>query len=95
MAVARSARIEFDLKRVDVDLRETKTVEYLAINPLGKVPFYAEPGFTLGESAAIMKYLSATNKVADHWYPGSPALSVKLSEKNTYSAPWCTTVSII
>ena len=49
------------------------TPEYRAINPLGKIPCYTEPDFSLGETAAIMKYLAITNSVADHWYPGKYA----------------------
>lgn len=63
---------KFRVKEVIIDIEkgEHQTPEYEAVNPLGKVPCYIEPGFSLGESAAIMKYLVATNDIADHWYPG-------------------------
>jgi glutathione S-transferase len=46
---------------------ETKTPEYLAINPRGRVPAIVDDGFVLYESAAIVEYL-------DQRYPesGSP-----------------------
>lgn len=38
---------------------ETKTAEYLAINPRGKVPAIVDDGFALYESVAILEYLDA------------------------------------
>jgi len=38
---------------------ETKTKEFLAINPRGKVPAIVDDGFSLYESAAIVEYLDA------------------------------------
>ena len=52
--------------------KEQRTPEYLAMNPLGQVPFLREPdGWGLPESSAILKYLADRHraKVADHWYP--------------------------
>jgi len=38
---------------------DTRTPEYLAINPRGKVPAIVDDGFALYESTAIMEYLDA------------------------------------
>lgn len=59
---------------VNIAKGEHWTSQYRAINPLGKIPCYAEPGFSLGESASIMRYLASTNKIADHWYPSECGL---------------------
>lgn len=55
---------------VNIAKKEHLRPEYKATNPLGKIPCLVEGDFALGESAAILKYLAATNNVADHWYPG-------------------------
>ncbi len=68
--VCRATNIEVQLEVVNVAKREHLTPEYRKVNPLGKIPCYAEPGFSLGESAAILRYLAAANSVPDHWYPG-------------------------
>ena len=56
-----AAELGIPLNRVPVDPRigETRTPEYLAKNPNGRVPTLEEDGFYLYESPAILKYLSA------------------------------------
>ena len=56
-----AAELGIPLNRVPVDPRigETRTPEYLAKNPNGRVPTLEEDGFCLYESPAILKYLSA------------------------------------
>src|SRR5437763_12517983 len=39
---------------------ETKTAEYTALNPRQKIPLLQDGDFTIGESAAILAYLSRT-----------------------------------
>ncbi len=38
---------------------ETRSADYLAKNPNGKIPTLKEDGFILWESSAILKYLAA------------------------------------
>ncbi|XP_071445891.1 glutathione S-transferase theta-1 [Hetaerina americana] len=45
------------------------TESYSRINPFQKVPVIDEDGFKLTESVAILRYLSQTRDVPDHWYP--------------------------
>ena len=52
--------------------QEHKTPEYLKLNPNGLVPTMVDGEFVLYESHAIMRYLSMTRKVEDHWYPSEP-----------------------
>ena len=53
---------------------ETKTAEYTALNPRQKIPLLQDGDFCIGESAAIVAYLSRTyrrpERVAD---PGKAA----------------------
>ena len=43
---------------------ETKTAEYTALNPRQKIPLLQDDDFTIGESAAIVAYLSRTYSTA-------------------------------
>jgi glutathione S-transferase len=56
-----AAELGIKLTKVACDPRigETRTVEYLAKNPNGRVPTLEEDGFVLWESPAILKYLAA------------------------------------
>jgi glutathione S-transferase len=56
-----AAELGIPLNKVQVDPRigETRTRDYLAMNPNGRVPTLEEDGFYLYESPAILKYLSA------------------------------------
>jgi len=51
--------IPLDLVARDPRIGETRSPDYLALNPNGRVPTLVEGGFTLWESAAILKYLAA------------------------------------
>ncbi len=53
--------IPFDEILVDMGARQHRASDYLAINPYGRVPTIEEDdGFTLYESAAILRYLEET-----------------------------------
>ena len=56
-----AAELGIPLNKVPVDPRigETRTRQFLAMNPNGRVPTLEEDGFVLWESPAILKYLSA------------------------------------
>jgi glutathione S-transferase len=47
-------------KRLSFDKDETRTPEYLKVNPRGKVPAIVDDGFALYESNAICEYLEET-----------------------------------
>ncbi|HEY4164328.1 MAG TPA: glutathione S-transferase family protein [Dongiaceae bacterium] len=59
--------IPYEAKRLSFDAEETKTPEFLAINPRGRVPTIVDGGFALYESNAICEYL-------DEQYPVKPLL---------------------
>lgn len=63
-----------DFELVDVDLAggAHKTPEFLAKNPLGKVPAIDDDGVVVWDSNAILVYLAG--KYGDEqWLPGDPA----------------------
>lgn len=51
---------------------ETRTPEFLAINPLGQIPTIQHGDFALGESHAILVYLHTTHSGSPHYYPSDP-----------------------
>ena len=59
--------IAYTAKRLSFDKDETRTPEFLAINPRGRVPTIVDDGFALSESNAISEYLEET-------YPQNPLL---------------------
>lgn len=66
--VAALLGIELELQNVELPKGEQRRPEYLAINPMGKVPVLADDDFVLPESAAIMIYLAET-KPGNTLYP--------------------------
>lgn len=57
--------IAYTPKRLSFDKDETRTPEFLAINPRGRVPAIVDDGFALYESNAICEYL-------EEQYPQKP-----------------------
>jgi len=48
----------YDIKILDFDKREHKTPEFLAVNPMGKLPAIVHRGIVVTETAAILAYLA-------------------------------------
>ncbi len=65
--LARELGIDYDLVRIGPRTGETKTPEYLAINPRHKVPAMTHGDLILTESVAIMGYLSEAFPAPD-WF---------------------------
>ena len=59
--------IPYEFRLLSFDRGDTKTPEFLAVNPRGKVPAILENGFALWESTAIAEYL-------EERYPDKPIL---------------------
>jgi glutathione S-transferase len=50
--------VPYRMEVLDLDNRQNKSPEYLAINPMGKVPTIVHRGIVITESAAICTYLA-------------------------------------
>jgi glutathione S-transferase len=59
--------IAYTARRLSFDKDETRTPDYLKVNPRGKVPAIVDDGFALYESNAICEYL-------EEKYPQNPLL---------------------
>lgn len=59
--------IEYECKTINLLKNEHKSEEFLAINPMGKVPVFVHNGNKLSQSPAILEYL-------DEVYPDYPLL---------------------
>ncbi len=55
---ANAIGIKYEYKRVDLRAGEHFKPEFLAVNPIGKVPAIDDEGFRMFESNAIMRYLA-------------------------------------
>jgi glutathione S-transferase len=58
------AGVAFTPRRLDVRAGENRTPEYLAVNPMGKIPALADGAFRLWESNAINWYVCERNPAA-------------------------------
>src|SRR5258708_29139982 len=61
-------QIPYELKLLSFDRGDTRTPDYLAINPRGRVPAIVHDGFKLWESLAILEYLEES-------FPEKPLLA--------------------
>jgi len=61
--------IKHEVIVIDLQSGKQRDDSYKKINPAGQVPAIDDGGFFLGESAAILSYLSNSRKLPDHWYP--------------------------
>lgn len=52
------ANAPYDIKVVDFQKNEHKSPDYLAVNPMGKIPAIVDRGTVITESAAICAYLA-------------------------------------
>jgi glutathione S-transferase len=59
-AFIRHFDLPVEIHHVNFRLRETQSEEFLAINPMGKVPVLVDDDFKLWESNAILTYLAQT-----------------------------------
>jgi glutathione S-transferase len=58
-AVAAHLRIPLEFQLVDISKGQSRTPEFLSVNPNGRTPVLIDGDFTLWESNAIMQYIAA------------------------------------
>ena len=81
--LARELGVDYELKPIQPRTGETRTPEYLALNPRHKVPLLCHGELVLSESAAILSYLTEAFEVPDWFYlPADKEARAKLDE-------WC------
>lgn len=73
--------LELDYQRVDIDLGAQAQFndDFIAINPLHKVPVLVDGETVLRDSVAIMIYLARTYGKPD-WYPDEPAAMANIQQ---------------
>ena len=78
--------LELDYQRVDIDLSTQAQFdeEFVAINPLHKVPALVDGNTVLRDSVAIMIYLTRTYGKVD-WYPDEPAAMADIAQWLSFS----------
>ena len=78
-----SSNLPYKTKPIGPRTGETKTAEYTALNPRQKVPLLQDGDFCIGESAAIVAYLSRTYS--------SPGRALIPEKQRDYAAwlEWC------
>ena len=57
--------LAYETKPIGPRTGETKTAEYTKLNPRQKIPLLQDGDFCIGESAAIVAYLSRTYSTAE------------------------------
>jgi glutathione S-transferase len=70
--------LEYQHVPLNPNLGETRTAEYLALNPSGKIPTLVEDDFVLTESIAINAYLAC--RQPNGLWPTSPRSVAKLNQ---------------
>ena len=75
-----AARIPHEVVRVRVGRGDTRTPEFVKINPRMRVPVIVDGDFILTESVAIMRYLAREKEVEDHWYPRDSRAQARVDE---------------
>ena len=69
-----------EVVRVRIGRGDTRTPEFVKINPRMKVPVLVDGDFILTESVAILRYLAREKEVEDHWYPRNTRAQARVDE---------------
>jgi len=72
MLKAKAVGVELTLKKIDLLAGETRTPEFLAINPQHTLPTLVDGNIKLWESRAICTYLASQYGKDDSFYPNNP-----------------------
>ena len=86
-AVASHLGIPLEFKQLDPTMGETRTPQYLGLNPTGRTPTLVDGDFVLWESDAIMQYLAS--KKPNTLWPDDPRTRADIMRwQNWQSAHW-------
>ncbi|KAL0965134.1 hypothetical protein UPYG_G00277230 [Umbra pygmaea] len=77
---AKKNNIPFDFQQVTLFEGKQYGEEFRKINMISKVPAIRDGDFCLGESIAIMTYLTEKYKTPDHWYPADLQKRARVNE---------------
>ncbi|MEZ4451358.1 MAG: glutathione S-transferase family protein [Nannocystaceae bacterium] len=66
LAVVAHLGVDVDLQIIDLSKGQSRTPEYLEINPMGRTPTLVDGDFVLWESNAIIQYLTDRAREAGH-----------------------------
>ena len=76
--------IDYETQSVNLVDKEQFSPEFLAVNPLHKVPVIDDEGFVLRDSAAILIYL-ARKYGRPEWYPDNPEAMAEIQQWLSFS----------
>lgn len=65
----KAAKIPHEVVFVHIVSQDHKSEKITKLNPFQTVPFVEHDGKVLGESMAILRYITKALDVEDHWYP--------------------------
>ncbi|CAI2379422.1 unnamed protein product [Moneuplotes crassus] len=72
--------IKYERIEVDIYSGGLMTEEFRKVNPLMQIPVIIDNEYNLTECHAILRYLHATRKCDDHWYPSDPVERSKVDQ---------------
>ena len=73
------AGADFEAVRIDTAGGQQRTPDYLAINPKGRVPAFADGDFVVTENPAILRYIAVTHPDKALW-PADPRGEARCAE---------------
>jgi glutathione S-transferase len=76
----RATNIPHEFHPVALRNMEHKADDFLKVNQLGTVPAIVDDGAALRDSSAILRYLSKTRDVPDHWFPKDAMGEARVNE---------------
>lgn len=69
-------RLDYASRKVNVHPgRDCETAEFLAVNPLGRIPVLRDGDLVLRDAQAILAYLAMRYDDTGRWWPTAPALA--------------------
>jgi len=83
LSLAQQHNVELVIKPLDAMKGETRTPEFLAINPFHCCPCLVEGDFSVWESNTVMRYIASKNNI-ESAYPSDPKQRSKIDQMLDY-----------